>query len=126
MIIRSDRIFHRYVVAIIALVPFVTTTPGDAYGDAPRVARDKDKRLLSEVRLPQDPRREPYEEYYHRFLIRTKQGQTFIAAYWRQDGSYLAVMLDIFRIERTPKGPEGRLLTPRASAGKFWHFMSWT
>lgn len=73
-----------------------------------RKAREEDRTLLDAIRLPSDPRRSPDEQYYHRFVIRTQQGQTFVGAYWREEGSFLAVALDLFAVQGGESGVVGR------------------
>lgn len=69
---------------------------------------EEDQKPLDAIRLPADPRRSPDEQYYHRFVISTQQGQTFVGAYWREEGSFLAVALDIFAVQRDGSGVVGR------------------
>ncbi len=86
----------------VGLAGVLATLSGPRGADS-AAPRTEDERLLQSVRLPRDPKRTPAEDYGDRVVIRTRQGRTFIGAYWREGGSALVLKLDIFslRTERT-------------------------
>ncbi len=81
---------------------------GAARKEGATVLKKEDQELLKEVRLPQDPKRSPEESYFQRFVIRTEQAETFVAAYWYEQGNVGDLAVDIFALETTPKGKVGR------------------
>ncbi len=107
----------RFFTGVAVLVLFLAA-PGSLVAEQLTSRKEEDKQLLQSIRLPKDPKRRPDEEYYHRFVIRTHQGQTFVGAYWREEGSYLAVSLDIFAVDKTPRGSVGRRLHSEGLGGE--------
>ncbi len=87
------------------VMPLLAVAPSSfgATSEGKEIIREEDKKLLQEVVLPQNPDRSPVEQYYGRTVFHMKEGQTLIAAYWRQGGSFLAEAVDIFAIQKAPK-----------------------
>lgn len=95
-------------VPLILLVLCAISIPGATLGGQANDRKEEDKKLLRSVRLPRDPSRSPAKGYFHRFVIRTQEGQIFLGAYWHEQGNVGALAIDIFALETTPKGPVGR------------------
>jgi len=98
----------RYILALAILLVSASGTLRAAEAEGPKGDKAQDEKLLREISLPSDPQRGPGEEYFDRFVIRTLQRQTFVGAYWREQGSLVLQAIDIFAVERTPKGLVGR------------------
>lgn len=96
----------RVLLALAALLFWALWEPASVL--AQDVLADEEAQLLRTLRLPRDPRRGPHEQYYERFVIRTSQGETFVGAYWRSQGSYVKEALDIFAIRPTAGRPVAR------------------
>ena len=108
---------------LVAALLAITT---NVYGASPEVKNNsleqEDEKLLQQVHLPPDPSRsseeKTNEQYFQRFVIRTKQGQKFIGAYWYRQGNPVEMVVDIFAIENiSPKILARRLYSGDVYAG---------
>jgi len=101
----SDTFFPLTLIVLLSLA----TTVLMVSAASTEISKDNDdEKLLKQIEIPTDVVRSPDEQYVERFIIRMKQGQSFVIAYWHQSGSLVGLAVDVFAVEKSGDKSVGR------------------